>query len=598
MKMGRGRTSRIRRRKLFRSSVSRGVNESYKPEFIELKKWLKDRKFEDTNLIPACFPGTGRGLMSKTSLQEGQVIISLPESCLLTTDTVIRSYLGAYIAKWRPPPSPLLALCTFLVSEKHAGDQSVWKPYLEILPKAYTCPVCLEPEVVNLFPKPLRAKAEEQRARVREFFSSSRGFFSSLQPLFSEAVGSIFSYRALLWAWCTVNTRAVYVKPRRRRCFSAEPDTCALAPYLDLLNHSPRVQVEAAFNEETRCYEIRTASSCRKHEEVFICYGPHDNQRLLLEYGFVSIHNPHACVYVSEDILVKYLPSTDKQMNKKISILKDHDFIENLTFGWDGPSWRLLTALKLLCLEAEELPRDRDLAEVRRLTDCATQAPRGGLFFMELARVVFFPGDLHCLEEIFLKNASSLFRGKPLSTEFSPGDKSLLGELYPPWGQIQTPTKREAFPWGRRVEEPRCRHTSWFGSLTLPSGCQSLPQHGKDCPLIWLRVAWSRQLLQPGSTTWQKLSTCWKKILLGEIISDTNEKRSLDIAQKICHYFIEETNAVLQKVSHMKDEEVASVNQLTLVETLWTEELKILQASALILNSLQTPFRKVQSLPI
>ena len=33
------------------------VNESYKPEFIELKKWLKDRKFEDTNLIPACFPG-------------------------------------------------------------------------------------------------------------------------------------------------------------------------------------------------------------------------------------------------------------------------------------------------------------------------------------------------------------------------------------------------------------------------------------------------------------------------------------------------------------------------------------------------------------
>lgn len=294
--------------------------------------------------------------------------------------------------------------------------------------------------MVNLFPSPLKAKAKEQRAHVQEFFSSSRDFFSSLQPLFSEAVESIFSYRALLWAWCTVNTRAVYVKHKQRRYFSAEPDTCALAPYLDLLNHSPHVQVEAAFNEEAHCYEIRTASSCRKHEEVFICYGPHDNQRLLLDYGFVSIHNPHACVYVSEDILVKYLPSTDKQMNKKISILKDRDFIENLTFGWDGPSWRLLTALKVLCLEAEEF-------------------------------------------------------------------------------------------------------------------------------------------------------TCWKKILLGEIISDTNEKTSLDIAQKICHYFTEETNAMLQKVSHMKDEKVALINQLTLVETLWTEELKILQASAEILNSLQAPFR-------
>lgn len=69
MKNGGGRTSRIRRRKLFRSSESRGVNESYKPEFIELKKWLKDRRFEDATLIPAHFPGTGRGLMSKTSLQ-------------------------------------------------------------------------------------------------------------------------------------------------------------------------------------------------------------------------------------------------------------------------------------------------------------------------------------------------------------------------------------------------------------------------------------------------------------------------------------------------------------------------------------------------
>ncbi|XP_008056271.1 SET domain-containing protein 4 [Carlito syrichta] len=436
MQKGRGRTSRVRRRKLSRGSESRGVNESYKSEFIELKKWLKDRKFKDTNLAPALFPGTGRGLMSKISLQEGQMIISLPESCLLTTDAVIGSYLGAYITKWKPPPSPLLVLCTFLVSEKHAGDQSPWKPYLEILPKVYTCPVCLEPEVVNLLPEPLKGKAEEQRAHVQEFFASSRDFFSSLQPLFVEAVDSIFSYSALLWAWCTVNTRAVYLRQRQQECLSVELDTCALAPYLDLLNHSPDAQVKAAFNEETRCYEIRTTSSWRKHEEVFICYGPHDNQKLLLEYGFVSIRNPHACVYVPRDILVKYLPSTDKQMNKKISILKDHGFIENLTFGWDGPSWRLLTALKLLCLEAEKFK-------------------------------------------------------------------------------------------------------------------------------------------------------CWKKVLLGEVISDSNEKTSLDIAQKICYYFTEETNAMLQKVSHMKDEKVSLINQLTLVDTLWTEELKILQASAGILCSLQ-----------
>lgn len=33
------------------------VNESCKSEFIDLRKWLKERNFEDRNLAPAHFPG-------------------------------------------------------------------------------------------------------------------------------------------------------------------------------------------------------------------------------------------------------------------------------------------------------------------------------------------------------------------------------------------------------------------------------------------------------------------------------------------------------------------------------------------------------------
>ncbi|EHA98074.1 SET domain-containing protein 4 [Heterocephalus glaber] len=371
MQKRRGRTSRIRRRKLIRGSESRGANESHKPEFIELKKWLKDRNFEDTNLTPAQFPA-------------------------------MRSF-------------DIMKEFGFLGREER-GDVGVES--------------CFLARVVGLSSGTCEDRVSE--SPQQRGFLNDEGCF-----LTEEAIDRVFSYSALLWAWCTVNTRAVYLRTRRRDCLSPEPDTCALAPYLDLLNHSPHVQVKAAFNEETGCYEIRTASSCRKHEEVFICYGPHDNHRLLLEYGFVSLRNPHACVYVSREILVRYLPSTDKQMNRKIAILKDHGFMENLTFGWDGPSWRLLTALKLLCLEAEKF-------------------------------------------------------------------------------------------------------------------------------------------------------TCWTKVLLGEVISDTNEKTSLNIARKMCYYLIEETTAVLQKVSHMKDEKVSLINQLTLVETLRMEELKILKASAETLSSLQT----------
>uniref|UniRef100_U3J8J8 SET domain-containing protein 4 n=1 Tax=Anas platyrhynchos platyrhynchos TaxID=8840 RepID=U3J8J8_ANAPP len=434
MKRNRGRTGRKRRRKRLQSFMH-GVNCSHKLEYIKLKKWLKDRGFEDSNLRPAQFQDTGRGLMTTKALQAGELVISLPEKCLLTTDTVLSSCLGEYIIKWKPPVSPLIALCTFLIAEKHAGEKSLWKPYLDVLPKSYTCPVCLEQDVVSLLPEPLRSKAEEQRTMVHELYTSSKAFFSSLQSLFAENTGTIFNYSALEWAWCTINTRTIYMKHSQRECFSLEPDVYALAPYLDLLNHSPNVQVKAAFNEQARSYEIQTNSQCKKYEEVFICYGPHDNQRLLLEYGFVAIDNPHSTVYVSSDILLKYFPPLDKQRDAKLSILKDHDFLQNLTFGWDGPSWRLLTALKLLSLGADEF-------------------------------------------------------------------------------------------------------------------------------------------------------TCWRRVLLGDVISARNEQQALNITAKICHFLAEETQRVLLQISQLKRDKENLKKHLSLVEALRLEDLKILQKSAEILCNL------------
>ncbi|XP_018416991.1 PREDICTED: SET domain-containing protein 4 [Nanorana parkeri] len=357
MKPNKGRTGRWRKRK---HVAVPAVNQSCDIRYVELRKWLKDRGFHDSQLRTAHFPDTGRGLMTTSLLQPGDMIISLPESCLLTTDTVLKSYLGDHIRRWRPPISPLVALCTFLVAERYFGDRSLWKPYLDVLPSSYSCPLCWEPEMVMLLPEPLRQRAEQQRAVVQEFYFSNVSFFRSLQSLFQEDAENILSYDAMRWAWCTVNTRTVYMKHTQRDYFSSEQDVYALAPLLDLLNHSPGVQVEAAFNEEIRRYEIRTKVRYRKYDQVFICYGHHDNQRLLLEYGFVAANNPHQSVYVTRDVVLQHLSCADKQLQKKWSLLKENGFLDTLwlkasaTFGHDGPSWKLLTALKLLCLSTEE----------------------------------------------------------------------------------------------------------------------------------------------------------------------------------------------------------------------------------------------------
>ncbi|XP_047659298.1 SET domain-containing protein 4 isoform X1 [Tachysurus fulvidraco] len=348
-----GRRARKKRRKKKGQTVN-DVTLSHEEPFVDLRRWLKEKGFRSKCLIPASFTDTGRGLMATKQIKASELVISLPERCLLTTSSVLKSYMGDYIKRWKPPVSPLIALCSFLIAERFHGDLAEWSSYIKVLPKSYTCPVYFSNDIMDLLPPDVRIKAVSQKEQLEELYSSSLPFFLSLQPIFTEPVEVVFTQDAVRWAWCSVNTRTVYMKHAQSDFLSREKDVFALAPYLDLLNHCPEVQVHAGFNELSRCYEIRSVHGCKKFQQAFICYGPHDNQRLLLEYGFVASDNPHAVAYVDLGTLKLCFNEADRQLQQKLLFLKDNDFLRNLTFGLDGPSWRLMTALRLLSLEPEQ----------------------------------------------------------------------------------------------------------------------------------------------------------------------------------------------------------------------------------------------------
>ncbi|XP_035760719.1 SET domain-containing protein 4 isoform X2 [Neolamprologus brichardi] len=249
---------------------------------------------------------------------------------------------------WKPRLSPLLALCIFLVCERHRGEASDWFPYINVLPTVYTCPAYFSDDVMALLPASVRRRALEQREAVKEMHSSNQEFFRSLQPVLSQPTADVLTYEALRWAWCSVNTRTVFMS-HASSSFLSGPDNYALAPFLDLLNHRPDVQVKAGFNDATRCYEIRSVSGTLRYQQAFINYGSHDNQQLLLEYGFVTTANPHSVVYVDTDLLCDVLRG-DRSLTQKIKFLRENSFLHNLTVSSDGPSWRLMTALRLLSL--------------------------------------------------------------------------------------------------------------------------------------------------------------------------------------------------------------------------------------------------------
>lgn len=78
---------------------------------------------------------------------------------------------------WKRQVSPLLALCVFLMCERHRGEASDWFPYIDVLPTSYTCPVYFTEEVIAVLPPCVQRKAREQRDAVRELYSSNKDFF-------------------------------------------------------------------------------------------------------------------------------------------------------------------------------------------------------------------------------------------------------------------------------------------------------------------------------------------------------------------------------------------------------------------------------------
>ncbi len=57
-------------------------------------------------------------------------------------------------------------------------------------------------------------------------------------------------------------------------------------------------QVRAGYSEENHCFEIVTNIPYKRWDQVFISYGPHDNAKLLLEYGFILPDNSHNVVKI------------------------------------------------------------------------------------------------------------------------------------------------------------------------------------------------------------------------------------------------------------------------------------------------------------
>eukprot|EP01112_Ceratiomyxa_fruticulosa_P015287 TRINITY_DN446_c0_g5_i1.p1 TRINITY_DN446_c0_g5~~TRINITY_DN446_c0_g5_i1.p1 ORF type:complete len:423 (-),score=99.30 TRINITY_DN446_c0_g5_i1:18-1250(-) len=287
--------------------------------------------------------GEGRGLIAKRDIDEGEVILSMPQRFLMCYDLAFESGRLGEILKQCIKERAVFITCSAVVLLVHflyehmVNKDSFWKSYFPVLPKCYHNSSSFTDKLMEM----LQNNSHIQEAkRLRE--EANTLYFHSLISFINyanEHLGNDFwprdlipSFEQFLWGWQTLQTRGCYFEADFKLNASSDKtglpikssaDNCCLIPFIDFANHSPHVDCSAGFNKETNCYEIRTHTPFKKGEQVFISYGKHGNSTLLHFYGFVTSPNPFDSICLDiNPILQKFQYQTNNNKHTHSKNLK------------------------------------------------------------------------------------------------------------------------------------------------------------------------------------------------------------------------------------------------------------------------------------
>lgn len=278
--------------------------------------------------------------MALKKLQVNDLIVQIPNNLLLTKERIMHEWLVLNSFSLTTAE----ALTLFLL---HCKKENTHQLYTSLLPSKFSiAAMCTDDEICTL-PIHLQESILTSKKQYRRKFEK-------ISEVWEKVCGHDVSPQDFHWAWCAVNTRAVYYKDSADASGTLE-NNMALAPYLDMLNHSSETRITAGYNLKTQCYEIRTLDSVKRFHEVFINYGPHDNVKLFIEYGFVVPGNPQAVVEFDLLLLEGLFSKELSGSTIKKKLLSQLASNKKMFCSREGLSWDAQTALTIVTTPEEKL---------------------------------------------------------------------------------------------------------------------------------------------------------------------------------------------------------------------------------------------------
>lgn len=375
--MGRAKRQRTRKKHRLhnadRLTVTQCLNS--RDDHIKLFKYMHENRWHnETGLNIGEFSLTGRGVYTTRALKENDILIEIPLDVLITIETiendvVFRMLLFEMFPGKKKCINTQCLLAFYVLYLKHHRR---YLPYLDSIPRDFSVPFfCKEAELKGM-PCEITNKIEAQRELVNgNYLLFQQGLKGRVCPCCSrDFEPTVMNLESFEWAFFAVNSRTVYLdhdifeKQHSVIVLLKDKPTMALAPFLDLLNHSSAVETTLAvqkaatsnkIRESSAVYQLYTKTPVEKYEQIFISYGALDNIKLITEYGFALPNNKN-------DVLPLRLDEFEQQHRpfpwKIKAFIKLHAIDDHLNVGREcGFSHNLLLLFRL----AYELARDSSI---------------------------------------------------------------------------------------------------------------------------------------------------------------------------------------------------------------------------------------------
>ncbi|KAI8928193.1 hypothetical protein BC831DRAFT_449523 [Entophlyctis helioformis] len=302
----------------------------FKTQWMRFVAWLKDHGFPPTPLLPADFPDTGRGLKATRDFAADSPVVRVPKAILITPQCT----LDLFPSNLKIAALNQHASIALFVAWQALHPSPAWSPYMAILPPSFdTLPFYMPPDLLALLPFDIQDTVAKQTSKIdRDYAAVSAALPDDHIPR-----------RVFDWAWFVVNTRCISLNTDTEAAWIDKQPRIALAPFLDCLNHSVDAVITAGLEDDGGHYRISTRVPYAKGEQVFISYGPHDNNMLLAEYGFVVQRNSFNHVVLDREMeaILARMPGVTK-------MLKDEGMYGEYTVASEDVGYRLLNAMRLV----------------------------------------------------------------------------------------------------------------------------------------------------------------------------------------------------------------------------------------------------------